>query len=325
VYADAEGGLPEWAVLGSYDNGSASGTGRSEYIWLPDEGGGAIQVGLYRNGSLYAIHADHLGTPRLMTDGTNQVVWQWPYSAFGNNRPTGVLEATANPYHATTIDPEMLKATPPAVSLELRFPGQMVDGETGTFYNYHRSYLAGQGRYTQFDPIGLRGGPNGYAYVGGNPLSLTDPMGLAQILEPQFGSFDEARKWRQRYRDLYDANNTMRERIKKYCPDQLAKFDNWRINIDPNIDAGYLRRARSFATTRFRTQSSQFNWAFFNREPTDPSGPEIFAHEFRHLMDENNRLFRQGDAARDPATVPGEMDADAWAKKFWSEQCECTR
>jgi RHS repeat-associated protein len=189
VYADAEGGLPEWAVLGSYDNGSASGTGRSEYIWLPVEGGGAIPVGLYRNGNLYAIHADHLGTPRLMTDGTNQVVWQWPYSAFGNNRPTGVLEVTTNPYHATTIDPEMLKATPPAVSLDLRFPGQMVDGETGTFYNYHRSYLAGQGRYTQSDPIGLDGGLNRYGYVGGNPLSDVDSLGLCGLNQGSCMSF----------------------------------------------------------------------------------------------------------------------------------------
>ena len=187
IYADSQGtGLPSYALLGEYGNGGTGSGGRTEYLWLPTEDGGAIPIAIARSGKLLAVHTDHLGTPRQLKDETNKVVWQWPYSAFGENKPTGTLTATANPKAAITNQPILLKATTPT-EFNLRLPGQYYDQESGLFYNYFRSYNPAQGRYTQADPIGLEGGINRFGYAEGNPLSFTDPMGLVASNDPWFG------------------------------------------------------------------------------------------------------------------------------------------
>lgn len=67
------------------------------------------------------------------------------------------------------------------------------DKETNLHYNYYRDYDPAIGRYIQSDPIGLLGGVNTYAYVGSNPVGVTDPLGLCPcaggVWDQEIGDF----------------------------------------------------------------------------------------------------------------------------------------
>jgi len=68
---------------------------------------------------------------------------------------------------------------PRIVSYNLRFPGQLYDGQAGLHQNYMQDLDPATGRYIESDPIGLNGGSwSTYAYVAGNPISNVDPRGL---------------------------------------------------------------------------------------------------------------------------------------------------
>jgi len=119
---------------------------------------------------LYYVHVDHLNTPRAIYNAQQQLVWRWDQiEPFGSSPPN------ENPSGLGTFE------------CNIRFPGQYFDKETDLAYNYFRDFDPGLGRYAQSDPIGLRGGLNAYAYVGGSPISKTDPRGSDN---PGMGPYD---------------------------------------------------------------------------------------------------------------------------------------
>ena len=110
---------------------------------------------------VYFIHTDHLNTPRVVVDRNGKTRWRWMSEPFGTTAPETNLSGLGD------------------FVQNLRMPGQYADAESGLFYNYFRYYYRTTGRYTQSDLIGLAGGINTYAYVDGDPLTGTDPLGLA--------------------------------------------------------------------------------------------------------------------------------------------------
>ena len=101
---------------------------------------------------------NHLQAPLQAIDKQGNIRWAAQYTAFGQ---TSIISSGDS-----------------AINSNLRLPGQYADSESGLYYNWQRYYDANTGRYISSDPIGLAGGLNRYAYVGGNPVGWEDPSGL---------------------------------------------------------------------------------------------------------------------------------------------------
>jgi RHS repeat-associated protein len=71
----------------------------------------------------------------------------------------------------------------PAAANQGRFQytGQAWIPELGLYYYKARIYSPTLGRFMQTDPIGYKGGMSLYDYVGGDPVNLVDPTGLATV------------------------------------------------------------------------------------------------------------------------------------------------
>jgi RHS repeat-associated protein len=112
---------------------------------------------------------DHLGSSRMVTNSSAQIIALHDYAPFGQEIPAGVDGRTT------------LWGAPDNVNQ--KFTGQERDGETNLDFFQARYMSSGIGRFNSPDP-GNAGADltnpqswNGYGYVGGQPLVYTDPSG----------------------------------------------------------------------------------------------------------------------------------------------------
>ncbi|ETD72832.1 type IV secretion protein Rhs [Pelistega indica] len=112
---------------------------------------------------LYHYVCDHLGTPQLLMNQGQEVVWEAKAKVWGE---TCVMSRAA-------ADEQVIN--------NHRFQGQYYDAETSLHYNTFRYYDPELGRFISQDPIGLMGGINLYQYAP-NPVEWVDPWGLRRVI-----------------------------------------------------------------------------------------------------------------------------------------------
>ena len=149
-----------------------------EIVWIDNTPVGRVLSSTTEAQEVYAIHSDHLNTPRALASAQVQnhqpagtVVWRWKlnqHTASGSNA-FGAQGAT-----------EDADGNGSVVKFDLRFPGQQWDAAVGLHYNYFRDYEAGTGRYVESDPIGLAGNISTYGYAVAAPLMAFDSLGLVE-------------------------------------------------------------------------------------------------------------------------------------------------
>jgi RHS repeat-associated protein len=155
-----------------------------DYIYLDDR-----LIGLQENKSsgsppvittaLYYVNTNYLGTAVGASDSTGTSVYGFQHYPYGQQDGLGG-----------------------SITENLRLPGMYWDDAYGFLYNIQRDYNSDWGRYFQVDPIGLAGGTNPYVYVGDNPVTNVDPLGLAGSIDGPPGQWVQTSPTQWRYYDM---------------------------------------------------------------------------------------------------------------------------
>jgi RHS repeat-associated protein len=133
-----------------------AGVVRRAYSYFPGvDQPHAVQVDTALASQRYFYAAEAPGHVTGLFDGSNNVVGEYRYSAFGE-----------------------AQVAQEGVPQPLRYMARELDAGTGLYQVRARWYDPVLERFVSEDPIGLAGGINAYAYAGNDPVNLTDPFGL---------------------------------------------------------------------------------------------------------------------------------------------------
>ena len=143
------------------------------------------------NGVVGNIHGLTLDEPlAVITDQTRIVNYNWRGLGKSSVFPNGQAGDNSLGNPATEIDwPAGTQAqtyfTPgpgSGSSNPKRWMGTFVangQGTTGMLYRRNRYFNPSSGQFTQADPAGIAGGTNAFGFASGDPISYSDPFGLA--------------------------------------------------------------------------------------------------------------------------------------------------
>ena len=116
-----------------------------------------MPAAMTKGGTTYYLTYDQVGSLRVVSDASGNVVKRIDYDSFGS----------------------IMNDTNPSFSVPFGFAGGLYDPDTGIVRFGFRDYDPEVGRWTAKDPIGFAGGDADlYGYVANNPVNWVDPSGL---------------------------------------------------------------------------------------------------------------------------------------------------
>ena len=171
----------EWSYngLGQKVLETVNGTASRRFLWdgsallLEKSPAGTITKKFYGDGEQrvgstdagnYFYTRDHLGSVREVVKQDGSLQARYDYDAYGKR-----TEVYRNSAYLKGCDFGFTGH----ITLE-----SLVAGQSELLLTHYRAYDPQLGRWLSADPIGESGGINLYAYVEGNPVNYTDPLGL---------------------------------------------------------------------------------------------------------------------------------------------------